>query len=67
MSQGTGHEPDLVVKFGGREKRTQALLASNLPRDIPASDAPKACQALTRGFSSRAVLLVSKLGHRSDT
>jgi len=64
MSQGTRHALNFVVKFRGREKRTQALLASNLPRDIPASDAPKACQALAREFPARAVFFVSALGHR---
>src|SRR4029077_12030256 len=57
-----GRQFHFGVKLGSRVKRKQALLASNLPRDIPASDAPKACQALVWELPARAVFFVGSLG-----
>ena len=65
MSQVAGEGLNLSIKLWCREKRKRALLASNPPRDIPASDAPKARQALAREFPARAVFFVPTLGHRS--
>ena len=53
----------VLVQFPGREKRRQALLGSNLPRDISVSDAPMACLALVG--TSRQGPLFFHIGHRS--
>ena len=66
MSQWLDTTPNLVSNYHCREKRKRALLASNPPRDIPASDAPKACQALAGNSRARALFLALTLGHRSD-
>src|SRR5579872_4489596 len=42
MSQGTGRTPVAPLQYMCLEKRKRALLASNSPRDILTSDAPKA-------------------------
>ena len=51
-------------QFERREKRRQALLGSNLPREISVSDAPMACLALVG--ASRQGPLFLLIGHRSD-